>query len=444
MKLITSQLEDPLSKETHPNSKLGNLDEVEMNPLSLEKRVIQSGYDRKSCWVHARCGFLPLEKGKERAIITLQKSHMGGGEDTWDVFSGLWMMHSEDQGHTWSKPAEIPSLAEWHEADGSRVVVSDFTPQWHDKTQRLLGIGHTCRYRNGKLMDPPRPRETAYSIFDHERNIWGPVEILNMEEPERFFCAGAGSTQWAELPNGEILLPIYFKDRKTSSVSNPLTHASTKVLVLRCDFDGAKIRILEKGRELEISAYRGLGEPSLIVCGGMGWLTLRNGARAYVATSENGLDFSDPIPWLFDDGEELGSYDTQQHWLRLGDRLFLVYTRRGLDNDHVVRHRAPLLMAEVDQTRRCIRRETEQIVVEERSVQLGNFGVSHRTDNESWVCVSEWMETAGSWNKPIWSALERKFPDADLDALAQTPGRCGLCELSGGDNSIHLVKVSAQ
>jgi hypothetical protein len=30
-----------------------------------------------------------------------------------------------------------------------------------------------------------------------------------------------------------------------------------------------------------------------------------------------------------DDGAELGSYNTQQHWLSHGDGLFLMYTRRG-------------------------------------------------------------------------------------------------------------------
>lgn len=41
-----------------------------------------------------------------------------------------------------------------------------------------------------------------------------------------------------------------------------------------------------------------------------------------------------------DDGKELGSYNTQRHWLAHSVGPFLVYTRRGADNDHILRHRA--------------------------------------------------------------------------------------------------------
>jgi hypothetical protein len=78
------------------------------------------------------------------------------------------------------------------------------------------------------------------------------------------------------------------------------------------------------------------------------YLTLRNDVRGYVSVSDDGLHFAEPKPWTFDDGAELGSYNTQQHWLAHRDGLFLVYTRRGANNDHIVRHRAPLFMARVD------------------------------------------------------------------------------------------------
>ena len=67
-----------------------------------------------------------------------------------------------------------------------------------------------------------------------------------------------------------------------------------------------------------------------------------------MSVSDDGLQFAEPKPWTFDDGAELGSYNTQQHWLAHSDGLFLVYTRRGANNDHIVRHRAPLFMAQVD------------------------------------------------------------------------------------------------
>jgi len=64
-----------------------------------------------------------------------------------------------------------------------------------------------------------------------------------------------------------------------------------------------------------------------------------------------------------DDGGELGSYNTQTHWLTLGDRLYLVYTRRGANNDHIPRHRAPLFIARFDPDRPCVIRDSERIAV---------------------------------------------------------------------------------
>jgi hypothetical protein len=76
-----------------------------------------------------------------------------------------------------------------------------------------------------------------------------------------------------------------------------------------------------------------------------------------------------------------------------GDKLFLVYTRRGADNDHIMRHRAPLFMARVDRESLHVMRNTERVVIPERGATLGNFGVCQLGPGESWVTVSE-----GVWN----------------------------------------------
>jgi hypothetical protein len=91
----------------------------------------------------------------------------------------------------------------------------------------------------------------------------------------------------------------------------------------------------------------------------------------------------------------LGSYNTQQHWVTHGDDLYLVYTRRGLDNDHVFRHRAPLVMAQVDLAALTVIRDTERGLVHNRGARLGNFGVCNAGPDETWVTVAEWMQPAG-------------------------------------------------
>jgi hypothetical protein len=120
---------------------------------------------------------------------------------------------------------------------------------------------------------------------------------------------------------------------------------------------------------------------------------LRNDKAGYVATSTDGLNFDTPRVWTWDDGTELGTYNTQQHWVTHRDGLFLVYTRKGASNDHVIRHRAPLFIAQVDPEKLAVRRSTERILVPDRGARLGNFGVTEVSPDETWVTVAEWMQT---------------------------------------------------
>ncbi|HND56503.1 MAG TPA: exo-alpha-sialidase, partial [Pirellulaceae bacterium] len=96
---------------------------------------------------------------------------------------------------------------------------------------------------------------------------------------------------------------------------------------------------------------------------------------------------------LWDDGTDLGNYNTQTHWVTHPDGLFLVYTRRGANNDHVFRHRAPLFIAQVDPEKLRVIRATERIAVPERGARLGNFGITEVSDRETWIVVCEWMQT---------------------------------------------------
>ncbi len=160
---------------------------------------------------------------------------------------------------------------------------------------------------------------------------------------------------------------------------------------MHCAFDGTQLTYLEHGDELALDVPRGCDEPSLVLFQGRYYLTIRNDEKGYVTAGDDGLHFAPLTPWTFDDGAELGSYNTQQHWLAHGDGLFLVYTRRGANNDHIFRHRAPLFIAQVDPGRLCVIRATERVLVPERGATLGNFGAGPITPGESWVTVGEGM-----------------------------------------------------
>jgi hypothetical protein len=134
-----------------------------------------------------------------------------------------------------------------------------------------------------------------------------------------------------------------------------------------------------------------LYEPSLARHRGRFFLTMRNDRAAYVARSADGLHFEEPRKWTFDDGADLGSYNTQAHWVTHQDGLFLTYTRRGANNDNVVRHRAPLFIAQIDPDRLVVLRATERELVPNRGAQLGNFAVVDVNERETWVTTSEGM-----------------------------------------------------
>jgi len=246
-----------------------------------------------------------------------------------------------------------------------------------------LGIGHTVRYRNNRVVEDRR-RETCYAVYGEQARTWSPWATLDMPDAETFYNAGAGCAQRVDLPGGDILLPIYFKGRGEKF---------SKVTVLRGAFDGRRLSMIEHGNVLEVNTARGLGEPSLTRFRGRFYLTLRHDRAGYVTQSVDGLRFDPPRVWQWDDGSELGNYNTQQHWVPHDDGLLLVYTRRGLNNDHVFRHRAPLLIAQVDRARLCVLRATERVLVPERGARLGNFGVTEVSARETWVTTAEWMQT---------------------------------------------------
>lgn len=377
-----------------------------MTQVDITTQIIRSGYDRKRCWVHARPGLLPGPTPS--VVITTHQLDLTGD----DVFHEIGDMRSDDLGKTWSELTPHPQTLGRRDV-GNDIIesISDFSPMWHEASQTLLGTGHTVRYKDEKLAPMPRPRDTAYSVYDPKTRTWANWRKLELPDDPKFFSEGAGSTQRVDLPNGDILLPTYF-----APADNPTGAYTTTVM--RCTFDGQTLRYVEHGTELTLPTGRGFVEGALAQAAGRFFLSLRNNDSGYVATSDDGLHFDQPRPWTFDDGSNLGNYNTQQRWVTHNDELYLVYTRRGANNDHVMRHRAPLFMGQVDLDRLCVIRDTEQILAPERGARLGNFGVARISEHESWVTVSEWMQTT--------------LPD---------PFDCTICEKYGSDNSFFLAKV---
>lgn len=337
-------------------------------------------------WAHPRAGAIPPHSpGNDSdlpvVVMTLQTIHLDKSDD----FSDLYVMRTEDLGKHWTPPLQDPAFRRRYQKEGVEVAVCDFTPAWHAASGKLLGTGQTVHYKDGHI-PKIRSREVVYSFYDATGHQWSPWQTLSLPDLPCFTNAGAGSTQRYDLPNGEILLPIYFKEP---------TELQTRSTVLRCRVEGNQLRYLEHGTELTIPVDRGLGEPSITFFQDRYYLTLRNDLHGYVAVSSDGLHYDQPRQWCWDDGTDLGNYNTQQHWVTSNDALYLVYTRRGANNDHVFRHRAPLFIAQVDPQTLQVIRSTEQILMPNRGARLGNFAVTQVSPNEIWVTDAEWMQRRG-------------------------------------------------
>ena len=356
-------------------------------PLQLTRDVPTRYFDGDQCWCHARAGVVPGggADGLPRVVMTMNTMDLAGS----DVFKGVYDLHTDDLGQSWTEPRQLESMAPRHETiDGVErpVAASDFWPMWHAKTKTLLGTGHSVVYTPQWKIEAKRPRHTVYATNQPDSDEWTAWRKLEMPAEEKFANSGAGCTQRVDAPDGTILLPFYFKP----------PNKNTHVAVMRCDFDGQTMTYRDHGNELGIDDdTRGVGEPSLARFNGRYYLTVRHNERAYITRGLDGIHFETLRPWTFDDGSDLGSYNTQAHWVTHSDALYLVYTRRGLNNDHVFRHRAPLVMAQVDPDRLCVIRETEIPLVPERGARLGNFGVTDVSPDETWVTVTEWMQPKG-------------------------------------------------
>ena len=75
---------------------------------------------------------------------------------------------------------------------------------------------------------------------------------------------------------------------------------------------------------------------------------------------------------------------TQQHWLRVGDKVYLVYTRDDGDNTKIFRFRAPLYIAEAIPSKGVLLRETEQVAIPRQLISgqealYGNFHCTQLT-----------------------------------------------------------------
>lgn len=340
--------------------------------MKIDTFSIRSGYDGKRCLVHARCCEAP-------GIMVATSQYLD--VDGCDFFSGLYSSISTDGGRTWSEFREEPGLAPIKEGNLT-TVVCDGTPMYHKASGRVIVLGHTAEYEDGKKYPTGKHRYTFYSVYDKEKGCFAKVKFVKM--PEGFECCGNGSGQSLELENGDLLIPVYFNIGEGKDA-----HAA----VMRCRFEGDELVMKEMGTMLNFAIARGLDEPSIIFHNGVYYMCIRNDECGLLAKSTDGLNYTDLQLLKWDDDSLVQNYNTQQHFMTVGDELYLIYTRRAGTNDHVFRHRAPLFAAKLEKMR--LVRDSEIVLTPERGARCGNFGAISLKDGRGMVMVSEWMQPIG-------------------------------------------------
>ena len=361
--------------------------------MRIELNKIVGNFNGKDCFVLVRCGTL----GGENLIMTAQKLDVDG----MDFFSPIYISESADNGKNWSQFHRENAFVDNFSKNGMRSVFGDVTHIFHKKTAVPLIVGRRFLYAEGKKSPQAiTTHRVCYSTYNVQEKKFNNVAEVEVEGDYPFGITSWGS-QMIEEENGDILIPVailYENGHYTSAV-------------MRCAFDGETLKYVSMSNQLDVSESRGVFEASLIKFSGKYYLTVRHDSAGYFSISDDGQNFSEPEPWHWDNGEILPTYNTQQHWLENNGNLYLIYTRRAENNDHVFRNRAPLFVAEVDTENMRILRSTERIVVPERGARLGNFGVTPLLNGDSLVTAAEWMQPIG-------------------------------CEKYGSDNSVFFARVT--
>tara|TARA_R110002049_G_scaffold163514_4_gene329471 strand:+ start:19258 stop:20457 length:1200 start_codon:yes stop_codon:yes gene_type:complete len=319
-------------------------------------------------------------------LATMSKQYIVGSDNYGDLFYSL----SKD-GKTWTSPSVVEKSRNAEKSSRFDSVFSDVYPMWHKKTGKVLGTGKIFFYDRAQYPDPEIGRGAGYIIYDPEISKWSGLKTLGFPattmDGDTIYRPSAGCSQRFDLENGEILLPIMYEG---GWLNNDERNSSC---VAKFKFDGEELTALTVGNSISMNSGRGIYEPSITKYENTFYLTMRTDHSAYVAISKDGLNYEEPVEWKFTDGRILGSYNTQQHWLANKYGLFLVYTRKGANNDHVFRHRAPLFMAKVDTASLRVMPETERVMIPERGARLGNFSAYVIDDENAILATAERIGT---------------------------------------------------
>ena len=357
--------------------------------MNLELLDFHNFGSSEPCWFHP--AVTRLHDG--RWFATMQK--INGS----DHYGAPMFAVSSDRGATWTAPAEIPAFRS-RALPGMPFVegVADvrcFTMQ--DGSVAVFGCTTFYTAKGAAAWDKqtactPPPGRAVYAIWSPENGRWSERGLLALPGVERT-CRTA-CTQAVLSGRDRIILPIYLDSGETCDYfgsTAPRFAAQTAIYRKR----GTALEYIAQSNLLELPKLRGCIEPSAVrLTDGTYAVTLRaEDGCMYRAVSDDALGWRDLRAWRWEDGTAIATDSTQQHWLTLGKRVFLVYTRNDGSNGHIMRFRAPLCIAEADVESAVLVRASEKTVFPRRNVNgvevlYGNFHCTQLSADQALVTDS--------------------------------------------------------
>ena len=366
--------------------------------LNIDSKTVWSYQALKKAYFHPKT--CSLSNNGDAILMTLQT--INGS----DFFGELHFCRSNDSGESWQQlPERVPNMGRIPVCEGIEEGVCDVVPDYHPQTGTVLAIGHNVYYKDGRLYDslsdwgnengPVLQRYIIYTVRNKKGSWNGIRQYLKYDKFADCSMFSCGCSQKVILPNGNILIPVTF---------GAFSRKDRMVCSLLCSFDGETLIPLKHGNILENPVGRGLLEPSIVEFESKYYMTLRaEDERGYVSVSHDGINWSRIKAWQWENRKPLIMSTTQQHWLALGGKLYLIYTRKNSHNQKVMRWRAPLLIAEFDTEKLCLKKSTEQIIFPMRHHPdnpdeiglMGNFHPLALSDSEAIITVGEMRPKMG-------------------------------------------------
>jgi len=317
-----------------------------------------------------------------------------------DYYGNPYFTFSKDRGKNWTKPQEIEGFkARQYKNYNLQLAVADIRPFTSPNDGTVFVFGCTTTYspsgntfwQKGEV--PDRPEQRGVYVTYNTKTGWSDRKILPL--PEYNGSYRAACTEVVFLPDNEVLVPIYLK--RGSIQWGGRTSDKFAVVVAKYRQKGEELEYISMSPYIEGGAERGMIEPSAIALPEGGFaLTIRaEDGHGYVCCSKDGTTWSERIFWHWDDeaGTPLIMSSTQQHWIRVGGRIYLVYTRDDGTNSKIFRYRAPLFLAEAIPSKGILKRATEQTVFPRQQINggealYGNFHCTQLTPDSALITDS--------------------------------------------------------